>query len=46
VEFHARMQLESIRHQVGGDRPRLGEVAHDLGIFVQIEPEQRGIERR
>src|SRR5262245_37838447 len=46
MEFHALMQLESIGHQVGRDRPRLREVAFHFREFYEIEAQQRIVERR
>jgi hypothetical protein len=45
VEFHARVELERVGHQVGRDLPRLREIALHLGELVEIEAQQGGIER-
>src|SRR5688572_9379409 len=46
MELHIRMQLEGEGHQVGGDRPRLGKIALNLGEYVEIEAQERLVERR
>ena len=46
VELDARLELERVGHQVGRDRPGLGEIALDLGELVEVEAQQRRIERR
>ena len=46
VELHAAPELELVRLAVRADRPRLGEVGHDLRILEGVELHEQAVERR